>query len=171
VRIHGFVGWYAGALSIPSSSLTINKLQHITLATCIAACERIANQQAIYHQENMLLLRIPSVLKQLLLRILINLPIICPIMQANGYPAAGCWQDVMNSAAVCMVCSQLDRILWIASFMEVGCTCLYTDLWLCWLPGHHSWLTSASRASARSVSLLASKLAKPCCQLAKYTGH
>jgi hypothetical protein len=35
--------------------------------------------------------------------------------------------SMMKSAAVCMVCSQLDRILRITSFTEVGCTCLYAD--------------------------------------------
>jgi hypothetical protein len=52
----------------------------------------------------------------------------------------------MKNYAVVSVCAwcthQLDRILRIASFTEVGCKCLllYADLWLCWLPGHHGWL-------------------------------
>jgi hypothetical protein len=41
--------------------------------------------------------------------------------------------------------SQLDRILRIASFTEVGCTCLCADLWLWWLPGHHGWLWHRQR--------------------------
>jgi hypothetical protein len=42
---------------------------------------------------------------------------------------------------VCAGCAhQLDGILRIARFTEVGGTCLYANLWLCWLPGHHGWL-------------------------------
>jgi hypothetical protein len=153
VRIHGFIVWLV--VHRPRCAVSSQAQAHpICLyvsadrrptSNTIVTCERIIHGRFIITRRMQLLTLMPLLICQ------------CQCHSINlvkrSYSASGPDSNIVNNIQN-MQCQgvpynelcahQLDRILRIASFTEVSYTCLYADLWLCWLHVRSSWLTCAS---------------------------